>query len=30
MSSKLTSEGARYEILGSVPVGMPEKRKAAG
>ena len=30
MSSKLTAEGARYEILGSVPIGMPEKRKAAG
>jgi len=30
MSSKLTPEGARYEILGSVPVGVPEKRKAAG
>ena len=28
MSSKLTADGARYEILGSVPVGMPEKRKA--
>ncbi len=30
MSSKLTAEGARYEILGSAPIGMPEKRKAAG
>ena len=30
MSSKLTADGARYELLGSVPVGMPEKRKAAG
>jgi 2'-5' RNA ligase len=30
MSSKLTAAGARYEILGSAPVGMPEKRKAAG
>jgi RNA 2',3'-cyclic 3'-phosphodiesterase len=30
MSSKLTADGAQYEILGSVPVGMPEKRKAAG
>jgi 2'-5' RNA ligase len=30
MSSKLTPDGARYEVLGSVPVGMPEKRKVAG
>jgi 2'-5' RNA ligase len=30
MSSKLTAEGARYEVLGTVPIGMPEKRKAAG
>ena len=30
MSSKLTADGARYEILGSAPVGMPEKRKAVG
>ena len=30
MSSRLTASGARYEILGSVPVGVPEKRKAAG
>ena len=30
MSSRLTAEGARYEILGSAPVGVPEKRKATG
>lgn len=30
MSSKLTPEGAEYEVLGSAPVGVPEKRKAAG
>ena len=30
MSSRLTAEGARYEILGSAAVGLPEKRKAAG
>lgn len=30
MSSKLTPTGARYEILGSAPVGAAEKRKAVG
>lgn len=30
MSSRLTAEGARYEIVASAPVGVPEKRKAAG
>lgn len=30
MSSKLTPKGPRYEILGSVPVGTNERRKAAG
>ncbi|HEX6587520.1 MAG TPA: RNA 2',3'-cyclic phosphodiesterase [Longimicrobiales bacterium] len=30
MSSKLTPDGAVYEVLGSAPVGVPEKRKAAG
>ena len=30
MSSKLTPDGPRYEIIASAPVGAPEKRKAAG
>lgn len=30
MSSRLTDAGARYEILGSAPAGVIEKRKAAG
>ena len=29
MSSKLTADGAKYELLGSVPVGMPEKQRKA-